>query len=142
MVNTEDIEPADAGVNITLILHFFFGSSCIGQFEASDGKLNTCGLVPGSVNATGLAKVIGGPLLAGLLSVNVAFLVLPGVTLPKFLNDGLTFRDSGTAVGIDVGVGVAVAIGVAVAVAVAVLVAVAPPDPLSGIVWFAFAALS
>jgi hypothetical protein len=102
-----------------MILHFCFGNNCTGQV-----------IVPPNsgvfvIVAGGFPKVIGGPLLAGLLSVKVAFLTLPSFTLPKFFDDGLTTRDSGTAVGVDVGVGVTVAVGVAVAVAVAVLVAVA-----------------
>jgi hypothetical protein len=43
-----------------------------------------------------LPKVIGGPFLAGLLSVRVANFTEPTFTLPKFLGDGLTFSPSGT----------------------------------------------
>jgi len=44
----------------------------------------------------GLAKVIGGPFVAALMSVSVARFVLPTFALPKFFGDGLTFSRSGT----------------------------------------------
>ena len=71
------------------------------------------------------AKVIGCPLFAVLVRVNVCFLGLPTFTLPKFLLDGEIFRISGTTDGVDVGVAVMVGVGVAVAVLVAVAVGVA-----------------
>jgi len=46
--------------------------------------------------AIGLAKVIGGPFVAALMSVSVARFVLPTFALPKFFGDGLTFSRSGT----------------------------------------------
>jgi hypothetical protein len=61
--------PFETGSNITFNLHFFFGSSCVGQFVA---PVKICGLVVGSVK---LAKVIGGPFLAELPSVNVKVFV-------------------------------------------------------------------
>ena len=79
--------------------------------------------------AIGFAKVIGGPFLAGLISVRVARFRVPTLTFPKFFGDGLTFSRTGTGVGVAVGVavwvGVAVRVGVAVDVPVAVEVAVA-----------------
>jgi hypothetical protein len=77
------------------------------------GNPNIWGLVTGTV-ASGFPKVIGGPLLAELVRVNVCRLKLPSFTLPKFFDFGLTVRRSGTGVGVGVGVGV---VGVDVGVA-------------------------
>lgn len=124
MVNVEAAGPGTAGAKSSLSLHFFLGASCAPQVVEAD--LNSCGLA--AVNDTiGFAKVIGGPLLAELLSVNVKALVWPTSTLPKFLCAGLIFSSPGTGVGVGVGVnvGVEVAVVVAVAVAVAVTVGVA-----------------
>jgi len=123
--------PVIAGTNSTVSLHVFFGNSCVGQLLDFAGNPNSCGLVAGTENAIGLAKVMGGPFLAGLLRVNDCSLNPPTFTLPKFSDGGVIFSNSGTAVGVDVGVVVAVLVAVAVAVAVgvgaAVLVAVAVP---------------
>ena len=120
MVIAEYIGPCQAGANSTVSLHFFFAISCAGQFVAPGGNPNTCGLVCGTVAIVGFPKVIGGPFLAGLLSVSVTLLTFPTFTLPKFSADGVTSSDSRTPVGVGVGVGVAVEVGVAVGVGVPV----------------------
>ena len=66
--------PFETGSNITFNLHFFFGSSCVGQFVAPAGNPNISGLVIGTVNV-GITKVIGGPFLAELPSVKVKVFV-------------------------------------------------------------------
>jgi len=91
-------------------------------------KPNTCGLVSGTENATGLAKVIGGPFCAELLNVNVTDLSSPTVTLPKLPDGGLIIKLPGTGVGVEVGVGV--------------FKGAAFPTPLSDICCGAFEALS
>src|ERR1700719_4073067 len=109
MVNVEASGPGAAGAKASLSLHFFFGASCAPQVVETD--LNSCELA--GVNDTiGFAKVIGGPLLAELLSVNVKDLVWPTVTLPKFFCFGLIFSNPGTGVGVGVGVNVGVEVGV------------------------------
>jgi hypothetical protein len=122
IVSVDDFGPTESGPNCTVSLHFFLGRSCGGQVVPTD--LNSCGL-PGGNAAIGFAKVIGGPFRAGFISVRVADLTEPTFTLPKFIGDGLTFRCSGTGVGVAVGVGVSVAVAVAVTVDVAVPVTVA-----------------
>ena len=120
-----DCGPFEAGTNSTVSLHVFCGNNCCRQFAAPARNPNTCGLVVGTENATGLAKLIGGPLWAELVSVNVIDLSCPTVTSPKLPDDGLIFKSSGTGVGLAVGVAVRFGLGVRVAVAVAVAVRVA-----------------
>ena len=124
MVTAEDWWPGAAGPNCTVSLHFFFGKSCAGQFEApTKGNPNCCGLVSGDRRQRGITKMIGGlPFLAGLRSVSVTLLIFPTFTLPKFSADGVTFSDSGTPVGVAVGVGVGVTDGKPVGVGVGVAV--------------------
>ena len=117
--------PVMAGTNTTVSLQVFFGNSCVGQLLDFEGNPNSCGWVTGTENEIGLAKVIGGPFLAGLLSINDSSLDPPTFTLPKFSDGGVIFSNSGTAVGVDVGVVVAVEVAVTVAVAVSVGVGVA-----------------
>ena len=125
IVTVEDRGPFEVGANCSVSLHFLFGCSCEGQVVPTD--LNSCGFAGGKT-AIGFAKVMGGPFLAGLISVRVARFTVPTLTLPKFFGDGLTFSRTGTGVGVAVGVavwvGVAVRVGVDVAVAVDVPVAV------------------
>ena len=71
MVNVEALAPGVCGANSTLSLHFFLGGRFCGQVVAPAGKPNSCGLVGVTVNEIGLAKVIGAPFFAELLSVNV-----------------------------------------------------------------------
>jgi hypothetical protein len=126
----------EAGINSTVSLHVFCGDNRRGQFVADDpANPNTCGLVDGTVNARGLAKVIGGPPRADeLLSVNVTDFSCPTFTLPKFPDGGLIFKFPRPEVAVAVGVGVPVALAVDVAVtvgvAVTVLVAVGVANPV------------
>jgi len=108
--------PVPAGVKTTLNLHFFFGKSCAPQVVPPAGNANIGEFV---TVAGGLPKTIGGPLLAGLLRVNVCFFTLPTFTLPKFFIGGVIFKTPAPWVGVAVGVGVAVEVAVAVAVGVA-----------------------
>src|SRR5271166_6520758 len=130
-VTMEDLEPGIAEINSTVRLQDFVGNNCRGQFVAPAPNPNTCGVVTGTENATGLAKVIGGPVWAELLSVNVTDLECPTFTLPKLLDSGVIFKFSGTAVAVGVGVavlrGVRVAVGVLVGLAVSVAVGVGAP---------------
>lgn len=124
-VTAEDTTPCTAGINCTVNWQLFCGNNCCGQFVAPLRNPNTCGLVAGTENAPGLAKLIGGPFWAELLSVNVTDLSCPTVTSPKLPDDGLIIKSSGTGVGLAVGVGVRLGLGVLVAVAVALAVRVA-----------------
>src|SRR5208283_5652882 len=77
-------------MNCTVSVHFFWGSSCGGQFVAFVlGNPNTCGLATGT-DASGFANVIGDPVLAEdeLVSVNVSSLATSRLTLPKFFDEG------------------------------------------------------
>jgi hypothetical protein len=133
IVIVEFLRPVEAGANISLILHFFPGRSFFRQVVAFLGNPNSCGLVFGTI-AWCFPKMIGGPLLAGLLRVTVSTFVLPTLTSPKSSVDGLTFSTGtplgvavavGVGVRVDVGVAVEVWVDVAVCVGVAVLLAVA-----------------
>ena len=97
-VTTDDGRgPLTAGTNTTVSLQVFFGNSCVGQLlDFVLGNPNSCGLVTGTENEIGLAKVMGGPLLAGLLRVNVCSLNPPTFTLPKFHDGGVIFSNSGS----------------------------------------------
>jgi len=81
---------------------------------ADPANPNTCGLVRGTENPPGLAKVIGGPSWAELLSVNVTDFSCPTFTSPKLFDGGLIFKFPGT--GVTVGVGFGVFCGLCVAV--------------------------
>ena len=116
IVSVEFFRPVEAGTNITLILHFFPGRSFLRQVVACAGNPNSCGLVVGTF-ASGFPKMIGGPLLAGLLSVNLSIFAPPTLTSPKSSVDGLTFS-TGTPLGVAVAVGVGVRVDVGVAVEV------------------------
>ena len=120
MVTVSPTRPAETGMNCTVSVHFFCGSSCGGQFVAFVlGNPNTCGLATGT-DASGFANVIGDPVLAEdeLVSVNVSSLATSRLTLPKFFDDALRLSFAGTRVGVAVGVGVSVTVAVGVAVAV------------------------
>ena len=73
-------------------LHFLCGINCAAQVVEVD---ENSGLLT-AIIVIGLPKVIGGPFLAGLLSVRVANFTEPTFTLPKFFGVGLTFSPSGT----------------------------------------------
>jgi len=60
--------PVVVGVKSTINLHFFFGNSSRGQLLDFVGNENVGKLV---TSASGFPNVIGGPLLAELLRVNV-----------------------------------------------------------------------
>src|SRR5258708_33221147 len=128
MVKVEVLAPGGCGATATLSLHFFFGKRFWVQVVAPAGNPTSCGLVGVTINATGLAKVMGDPFFAVLLRVNVKILPPPIVTVPKLWWFGLDFRCPGTGVGpgvgVDVAVGVAVRVGVGVCVGVGVGVAV------------------
>lgn len=119
IVRLDDLAPGDSGLNFTITLHLLRGNSCPPQVV--EDTLNSCGLAAGIV-AIGMLKVMGGPLFAVLISVSVAGLPLPTLTLPKLFDLGLIFM---CPFGVGVGVGVAVSVPVAVAVGVADAVGVA-----------------
>ena len=106
IVTVEVTKPGIVGINCTVSLHACCGGNCRGQFVAPAPKPNTWGLVSGTENAAGLAKVIGGPFSAELLNVNVTDLSTPTITLPKLPDGGLIVKLPGTGVGVEVGVGV------------------------------------
>lgn len=78
-----DLTPVTAGINCTVTWHACWGANCRGQFEAPFPNPNSCGLVIGTLKATGLAKVIGGPFWAEFINANVTDLSCPTVTSPK-----------------------------------------------------------
>ena len=102
IVTVHDFEPGEVGLNCNVSLHFLRGISCVVQVVDIDENSR---LFAGTF-AIGFAKVIGGPFLAGLISVRVARFTVPTLTLPKFVGDGLTFSRTGTGVGVAVGVAV------------------------------------
>ena len=93
MVTVDDFGPTESGPNCTVSLHFFLGNNCAPQVVPTD--LNSPAPAGAKV-VIGFAKVIGGPFRAGFISVRVANLTVPTLTLPKLFGDGLTFKRSGT----------------------------------------------